>query len=92
MSMSTPAVLGAPLTLSLSLGTSRRTARPGRAAPPAPRHITAQQLLALCLQERQVGERTRQEWLQVPTLTVDALEITAYLCGRSRYSALAMIT
>ena len=49
------------------------------AAPPSPRHITAQQLLALCLQEGQVGERTWQEWLPVPVLTADAQQITAYL-------------
>jgi ATP-dependent helicase Lhr and Lhr-like helicase len=49
------------------------------AAPPSPRHITAQQLLALCLQEGQVGERTWQEWLPVPALMGDAPQITAYL-------------
>jgi ATP-dependent Lhr-like helicase len=48
-------------------------------APPSPRHITAQQLLALCLQEGRVGEQTWQEWLPVPALTVDAPPITAYL-------------
>src|SRR3984957_13920219 len=48
-------------------------------APPSPRHITAQQLLALCLQEGQVGERTWQEWLPVPVLNADAQQITAYL-------------
>ncbi|MGH3096307.1 MAG: helicase-related protein, partial [Streptosporangiales bacterium] len=31
-------------------------------APPAPRHIAAQQLLALCLQEGRVGENTWPEW------------------------------
>ncbi|MFJ2257466.1 DEAD/DEAH box helicase [Streptomyces sp. NPDC087844] len=30
--------------------------------PPEPRHIVAQQVLALCLQERQVGERLWQDW------------------------------
>jgi ATP-dependent Lhr-like helicase len=30
--------------------------------PPEPRHIVAQQVLALCLQERQVGEKLWQEW------------------------------
>jgi ATP-dependent helicase Lhr and Lhr-like helicase len=49
------------------------------ASPPSPRHITAQQLLALCLQEGQVGERTWQEWLPVPVLTADASQITAHL-------------
>lgn len=32
------------------------------AAPPEPRHIVAQQLLALCLQEHQVGANTWREW------------------------------
>ena len=49
------------------------------AAPPSPRHITAQQLLALCLQEGRVGERTWQEWLPLPALTADAPQIAAYL-------------
>jgi len=31
-------------------------------APPEPRHIVAQQILALCLQERSVGDRLWQEW------------------------------
>ncbi|MFD4341535.1 DEAD/DEAH box helicase [Streptomyces anulatus] len=31
-------------------------------APPEPRHIVAQQILALCLQEQRVGERLWQEW------------------------------
>ena len=48
-------------------------------APPSPRHITAQQLLALCLQEGRVGERTWQEWLPLPALTADAPQIAAYL-------------
>ena len=48
-------------------------------APPSPRHITAQQLLALCLQEGQVGERTWQEWLPLPALVADAPQIAAYL-------------
>ena len=48
-------------------------------APPSPRHITAQQLLGLCLQEGQVGERTWQEWLPLPGLAVDAPQIAAYL-------------
>jgi ATP-dependent Lhr-like helicase len=30
--------------------------------PPAPRHIAAQQLLALCLQEKRVGKATWSEW------------------------------
>ncbi|MFF3819396.1 DEAD/DEAH box helicase [Streptomyces bluensis] len=31
-------------------------------APPEPRHIVAQQILALCLQEHEVGDRLWQEW------------------------------
>ncbi|WP_103534291.1 DEAD/DEAH box helicase [Streptomyces sp. SM11] len=31
-------------------------------APPEPRHIVAQQILALCLQEQRVGDRLWQEW------------------------------
>ncbi|MFD3721550.1 DEAD/DEAH box helicase [Streptomyces sp. NPDC058674] len=31
-------------------------------APPEPRHIMAQQLLALCLQEHRVGDQVWQEW------------------------------
>ncbi|MFI9462627.1 DEAD/DEAH box helicase [Streptomyces xiamenensis] len=31
-------------------------------APPDPRHIVAQQVLALCLQEHRVGERLWQKW------------------------------
>jgi ATP-dependent Lhr-like helicase len=49
------------------------------AAPPEPMHITAQQLLALCLQEGRVGERTWQEWLPLPALTTAAQPIARYL-------------
>ena len=31
-------------------------------APPSPRHIAAQQILALCLQEGQIGESVWREW------------------------------
>jgi ATP-dependent helicase Lhr and Lhr-like helicase len=51
-------------------------------APPSPRHITAQQLLALCLQEGQVGERTWQEWLPLPALTDSAAPIASYLVAQ----------
>jgi hypothetical protein len=33
-------------------------------APPSPRHIAAQQLMALCLQERSVGRRDWSGWLR----------------------------
>jgi ATP-dependent helicase Lhr and Lhr-like helicase len=49
------------------------------APPPAPRHILAQQLLALCLQEGKVGERLWQEWLPLPALTESGAEITRHL-------------
>lgn len=49
------------------------------APPPEPRHIVAQQLLALCLQENRVGEKLWQEWLPVPSLTESASPITNYL-------------
>jgi ATP-dependent Lhr-like helicase len=49
------------------------------AAPAEPRHILAQQLLALCLQEGQVGENTWQEWLPLPDLTISAGPVAAHL-------------
>jgi len=49
------------------------------APPPEPMHITAQQLLALCLQEGRVGEQTWTEWLPLPALTIAARPITRYL-------------
>ena len=49
------------------------------APPPAPRHIAAQQLLALCLQESRVGERLWTQWLPIPALTESSLPITSYL-------------
>lgn len=52
------------------------------AAPASPRHITAQQLLALCLQEGRVGERTWQEWLPLPALTESAPAIAAHLVAQ----------
>jgi ATP-dependent Lhr-like helicase len=49
------------------------------APPPEPRHIVAQQLLALCLQEKRIGEQLWQDWLPVPDLAVSARPITSYL-------------
>jgi ATP-dependent Lhr-like helicase len=51
-------------------------------APPEPRHIVAQQLLALCLQEGRVGENLWQEWLPVPPLVTSALPIGEYLVAQ----------
>jgi ATP-dependent helicase Lhr and Lhr-like helicase len=52
------------------------------AAPPEPRHIVAQQLLALCLQEGRVGEKLWQQWLPVPSLCVSAVPITQFLAAQ----------
>jgi ATP-dependent Lhr-like helicase len=52
------------------------------AAPASPRHITAQQLLALCLQEGRVGERTWQEWLPLPALAESAEPVAAHLVAQ----------
>ena len=52
------------------------------AAPAEPRHIVAQQLLALCLQEGQVGENTWQEWLPLSSLAVSAQPIAAHLVAQ----------
>ena len=49
------------------------------APPPEPRHIVAQQLLALCLQEKRIGEQLWQDWLSLPDLAVSARPITSYL-------------
>jgi ATP-dependent helicase Lhr and Lhr-like helicase len=62
----------------LLLAWSRGFAEPV-AAPPEPRHIVAQQLLALCLQEKRVGEQLWQDWLSLPDLTVSARPIMSYL-------------
>lgn len=66
------------LTAGLLLAWSRGFVEPV-AAPPEPRHIVAQQLLALCLQEGRVGMRTWQEWLPLPALSVSAKSIASYL-------------
>jgi ATP-dependent Lhr-like helicase len=52
------------------------------AAPPEPRHIVAQQLLALCLQEGRVGEKLWQQWLPVPSLYVSAVPIAEFLAAQ----------
>jgi ATP-dependent Lhr-like helicase len=48
-------------------------------APPEPRHIVAQQLLALCLQEKQVGDKLWEDWLAIPELAVSAQPIARHL-------------
>jgi ATP-dependent helicase Lhr and Lhr-like helicase len=52
------------------------------APPPEPRHIVAQQLLALCLQEGRVGDTLWQEWLPLPSLVTSALPITQFLIAQ----------
>ena len=47
--------------------------------PPEPRHIAAQQVMALCLQEGRVGERLWREWVPLPALTGAAGPIAEYL-------------
>jgi ATP-dependent Lhr-like helicase len=52
------------------------------APPPEPRHIVAQQLLALCLQEGRIGDKLWQEWLPLPSLLGDsAVAIADYLAS-----------
>ena len=49
-------------------------------APPEPRHIAAQQLLALCLQEKKVGENLwRESWNGLPMLGPSAEPILRHL-------------
>lgn len=69
------------ITAGLLLAWSRGYVEP-IAAPAEPRHIVAQQLLALCLQEGQVGENTWQEWLTLPALRVSAAPIASYLVAQ----------
>ena len=48
--------------------------------PEYPAHVVAQQLLALVLQEGQVGENTwRERWAGLPFMDVDADEVLAHL-------------
>ncbi|NDL60403.1 DEAD/DEAH box helicase [Phytoactinopolyspora mesophila] len=49
-------------------------------APPSPRHIAAQQIMALCLQENRVGVNTWRDWWgELPLLDEHADEILAFL-------------
>ena len=48
--------------------------------PPEPRHIVAQQILALCLQEHQVGDNLWQDWWNgLDTFGLSARPILAHL-------------
>lgn len=51
-------------------------------APPEPRHIVAQQLLALCLQESRVGEKLWRKWLPLPALGESSVPIAEYLVAQ----------
>ncbi|MDT0169749.1 DEAD/DEAH box helicase [Pseudarthrobacter sp. BRE9] len=48
--------------------------------PPHPRHLTAQQLLALALQEGAYGANTWREWWGTLELMDDGEEVLKYLC------------
>lgn len=49
-------------------------------APPSPRHIAAQQMLALCLQEHRLGEKTWRDWWgSLPIFDEHADEIIEFL-------------
>lgn len=51
--------------------------------PPEPRHIVAQQTLALCLQEHYVGDQTWREWWNgLELFGVSALPIMRYLLSQ----------
>lgn len=55
-------------------------------APPSPRHIAAQLLLALCLQERQIGVRSwRGWWGSLGIFDEHADAILAYLCDEGYF-------
>jgi ATP-dependent helicase Lhr and Lhr-like helicase len=51
-------------------------------APPEPRHIVAQQVLALCLQEGRVGDKLWPEWLPLPGLLGDSAGVVEYLVAQ----------
>lgn len=56
--------------------------------PPAPRHIAAQQLMALCLQEHRIGAHTwRQWWGDLDLFDEHATEIMNYLRGEGYFDA-----
>ncbi|MGY1979946.1 DEAD/DEAH box helicase [Nocardia gipuzkoensis] len=55
-------------------------------APPSPRHIVAQQLLALCLQEHRIGVNTWQQWWGSLSLFDEtATQILEYLCAEGYF-------
>lgn len=51
--------------------------------PQSPRHIAAQQMLALCLQEHRLGERSWRDWWgSLPIFDEYADDIMAFLCSQ----------
>lgn len=56
--------------------------------PPSPRHIAAQQLMALCLQEHRVGANTWQDWWgDLALFDEHATEIVDFLRGEGYFEA-----
>ncbi|MFV9456946.1 DEAD/DEAH box helicase [Rhodococcus sp. NM-2] len=54
--------------------------------PPSPRHIAAQQLMALCLQEHRIGvNRWREWWGALPVFDEAAPEILDFLCAEGYF-------
>ncbi|HKS43678.1 MAG TPA: DEAD/DEAH box helicase [Amycolatopsis sp.] len=54
-------------------------------APPSPRHIAAQQLMALALQEHRIGASTWKEWWGDLPLFDDSDEILRFLCNQGYF-------
>lgn len=55
--------------------------------PPAPHHIAAQQLLALCLQENRIGVRSWRDWWgTLPVFDATAQEIVDFLCAEGFFA------
>ncbi|WP_158726435.1 DEAD/DEAH box helicase [Tomitella fengzijianii] len=55
-------------------------------APPSPRHIAAQQMMALCLQEHQIGANTWREWWgDLAVFDESAGAIMAHLCAEGYF-------
>ncbi|MFI6433223.1 DEAD/DEAH box helicase [Rhodococcus oryzae] len=54
--------------------------------PPSPRHIAAQQLMALCLQEHKIGVNTWADWWgALPVFDQTAPEIVDFLCAEGYF-------
>ncbi|MGW0023863.1 DEAD/DEAH box helicase [Rhodococcus sp. NPDC003383] len=54
--------------------------------PPSPRHIVAQQLMALCLQEHRIGAATWRDWWgSLPIFDDTADDILQFLCAEGYF-------